>query len=451
MSRWSFSLQLAVMKSADSSIMELHGIIGTGNSLSLGAHGLPMLDTMLPSDDATTVVYEGALKLVDSTNQFDQTRTQAPTLTLATLVEPVRALHVPMSSWTYPNNVLGCTFHTAMGRQIAFLRSKLTDSFAPTVHTVVGQSNASLAQLGTSSSTYEVKAIKHLCSLTGYTYVPKAVVLTHGEADCTNSQYGAQVRNLLTAYQQDLADEEIQLLLTQQNSEPVSSSSTIAQSTLSQWTLSTTTGSHVSLACPRYPFPHSQDGVHLNAMGYHQLGLKLGQVFHHIIDLNRVWLPLTPTAWTCSCASAPGSTPFITLTFHVPSPPLRWDTSSGRIKPALHETNHTGWKNGKGFEVLTQDDVNGVVEIPIDRVELDSENNKAVIYLKVKPVSNSVVVQYAVSQDRSALSGGTAYGRRGFLCDSDSQRGYEGSAAQPNYCVAFSVPVSLELQLRDVS
>ena len=89
---------------------------------------------------------------------------------------------------------------------------------------------------------------------------------------------------------------------------------------------------------PKYQY-HSTEGVHLTADGYRQIGEKYAQVYYERVILGHDWRPLEPTTVQRTGA-------VITVHFHVPVPPLVWDTNLASPHPSIPE-----WKDGKGFEV----------------------------------------------------------------------------------------------------
>jgi hypothetical protein len=74
----------------------------------------------------------------------------------------------------------------------------------------------------------------------------------------------------------------------------------------------------VALAGPVYPV--TDKGGHLDPNGSRWFGQKLGQVYLHTVIEGRRWRPLTPTKIERIAPTR------IRLHFHVPVPPLAWDT-----------------------------------------------------------------------------------------------------------------------------
>lgn len=81
----------------------------------------------------------------------------------------------------------------------------------------------------------------------------------------------------------------------------------------------TSQDSRIKLVCPTYIFETIADGVHLTTDGYKYLGEYFGKVLA-MENWGSDWLPLRPTNIQASGSS-------VTITWHVPVPPLVWDTN----------------------------------------------------------------------------------------------------------------------------
>src|SRR5262245_43769424 len=143
------------------------GIVGTGQSLSVGALGTPTLALQQPY---------GNLKLDLGGATVPPFDTTLPSLALAPLTEPLRALGTSYPS-AYPANLYGETPHTAMADQITAMAMAQAMHDYVSVHTVVGESGqpltviqknpSNLPTTGTSGRAYdatlfEATAIKRL-------------------------------------------------------------------------------------------------------------------------------------------------------------------------------------------------------------------------------------------------------------------------------------------------
>src|SRR5262249_13773064 len=107
------------------------GIVGTGQSLSVGAEGTPVLPT-------TPRYQNPKLSLGRAAGAYPLDPPNAAPA-LAPPVEPIRAVATSYPS-AYPVNLYGETPHTAMGDEITVLVMGATGRGYMTVHTVVGES-----------------------------------------------------------------------------------------------------------------------------------------------------------------------------------------------------------------------------------------------------------------------------------------------------------------------
>lgn len=112
------------------------GIIGTGQSLSVGAHGLPILSTNQPYHN---------LKLATAQLPWPIDPND-PHLALVPLAEPVGRL-APQFPSGWPENIDGETPHSAMANEItALVQSNLDRDFV-SVHVAVGEDGQGMIYL----------------------------------------------------------------------------------------------------------------------------------------------------------------------------------------------------------------------------------------------------------------------------------------------------------------
>ncbi len=399
------------------------GIIGTGQSLSVGAHGRPILSTNQPYHN---------LKL--STDQLSWPMDPNAThLALAPLVEPVGRLATNYpSSW--PDNIDGETPHSAMANEItALVRADLGRDFV-SVHAAVGEDGQGMiylkknaVQKGVNGRSYEAamiatKAITRLAKAAGQTYGIGAIVVTHGETDAGNANYENELRRLWSSYNTDLPaitgqKQKIQMIVSQQNSCADHSASTLAQ-----WKIGVDYPADIVCSGPKYQYPYAADGVHLTANGYRQLGEKYGQVYFERAILGRDWQPVEP-------ARIERNDKIITVHFRVPVPPLVWATNFEPPHQSVVE-----WKNGKGFEVSKA----GGKKVTITSVAIAGD---AVAITCAADPGSGARVGYAMFGEKARMAApfpGTF--RWGLLRDSDPFVGAVTGLAQPNYSVAFEMP-----------
>ncbi|MDX2023370.1 MAG: dockerin [Deltaproteobacteria bacterium] len=333
-----------------------HGIIGTGQSLSVGAEGAPPILTSQP--------YANLKLALDPSVQgppFDATN---PMLSVVSLVEPIRPLARAYPGF-YPHNIYGESPHTAMANQMSAMAAAAGKGDFVSVHTVVGEAGQGIKALSKdavfkdrvgaayAASLFEVKAFTRLANAKGKRYGVTAIVLTHGETDWTNPTYEQALLKLWRDYNADLPaitgqTAKIPVVLTQQQGLPTNLS-TRPLSTLVMWRLCQQHPGDFICVGPKYQYSYASDRLHLTNAQYDRLGEKYGQVIFKVAALHESWKPLQPETVT-------QQDNMIRANFFVPVPPLAWDTD---ISPP-HQTVLVEWRNGRGFEV---EDGQGRVQI----------------------------------------------------------------------------------------
>jgi len=396
------------------------GIIGTGQSLSVGEKGRPVLSTNQPYNNLKLSTDDLPWPInPDNTN-----------LALVPLTEPIgrRSPSYP-SSW--PENIAGETPHTAMADEITSLVHAMNGRDYVTVHSAVGENGQGMIYLkkgaphvGLNGHSYEAamietKAITRLAKATGKTYGVSAITVTHGETDAGNTNYETQLFKLWKDYNSDIPaitgqSKKIQMIVSEQNSCADHSPSTQAQ-----WQIGVDHPRYIVCSGPKYQYPYADDGIHLIANGYRQLGEKYGQIYFERVILGTDWQPLHPTRIKRSGA-------VITIRFHVPVLPLVWDSSFEPPHPSVDE-----WKAGKGFEVTSASGIKVVIQ------SVKISGFSAVITCASDPGPNALVgyAMVAEKQKMNAPYPGTF--RWGLLRDSDPFVGADTKTPQPNFCVAF--------------
>jgi hypothetical protein len=404
------------------------GVVGTGQSLSVGAMGTPVSATKQPFHNLELSLGTATAWPFDPAN---------PTFSMVPLHEPLRSTATTYPS-AYPANLDGETPHTSMGSQITSLFQGAGGADYVTVHTVVGESGQPMSVIdktavemddaGTTlgrayaATLFEATAIARLAAAANKTYGIGAIVITHGESDAGNTSYEDDLVQLWKDYNADLSaitgqTRSIPMLVSQQHSVPQGMGFTSA-ATLAEWQVGVDHPNDIVCSGPKYQYPYYMDNIHLTTQGYELLGEKYGEVFYDRVVLGQSWQPLQPIA-----AARSGST--VTVQFHVPNPPLVWDDSL----PSPHPTGYPQWTNGRGFEVT----LNGA---PVTIASVAIADDTVQITCASDVSSGAVAVSYAYTADGAAMPGGTA--RWGHLRDSDAVVGATTHMAQPNYCVSFS-------------
>jgi hypothetical protein len=425
------------------------GVIGTGQSLSVGAQGTP--------ENATQPVYNnlklslGTLYVPPIPDPTDPTVQAA--LSMVPLVEPIRPHSTGTLEW--PLNIFGETPHTAMANEVTALYRAAAGADAGaadyiTVHTVVGESGEPMTEIekgatdtgakgrAYAASLFEAQAISGQAATAGKTYGVGAVVITHGEADAGNTDYGNELYQMWSDYNADLAvitgqTRSIPLLVSQQDSVPTGLGMGSA-STLAQWQVGVDHPGDVICTGPKYQYPYYTDGVHLTATGYDMLGEKYGEVFFHAVALGDGWQPLQPV-------SADASGNVINVHFHVPVGPLAWDDSNVVAPQGLQPE----WANGRGFEVQLASAPELIESVQIVGDMMDTVQITCADTVEGQNVGVAYAYTAATGLTQTLTSDGFTYRngtvRWGQLMDSDPLVGSTSGIAQPNYAVSFYIPV----------
>jgi hypothetical protein len=177
---------------------------------------------------------------------------------------------------------------------------------------------------------------------------------------------------------------------------------------------------NIYMAGPYYQMPDDPGGSqHLTGDGYAWLGSQVGKVMHKVIDSGQGWLPLYPTSVLYRGNQ-------ILVTFHVPEPPLVFDT------PYV-VTTLTDFA-AKGFNVYDADGSHSISSVSI-------VGSSTVLITVASPINGTLspMLQYA---------GKATFSGTGCLRDSDptmsdtvsSLTGLQFHLA--NWCVGFNLPIT---------
>jgi hypothetical protein len=403
---------------------DFNGVIGTGQSLSVGAEGTPLR--------AKQPAFHN-LKLDLGGSAWRSRQLEASHPSLVPLCEPIRSLssHYP---GPYPQNIYGETPHTAMATQVTASFLAVTSGVGDYVgvHSVVGESGQAMRVIAKNAertrnsgyayeaSLFEARAIAQLARAASRSFGIGAVVLTHGETDAQNPRYADELLQLARDYDRDLRaitgqSEPIVMLATQQCSCPTEARA-VAHSALALLTASARAPQSIVCVGPKYHYSYAPDGVHLDALGYDQLGEKYGQAYFQSVVRRRAWRPLAPLA-----ATRAGNV--IDVEFEVPVPPLRWDEGL----PAI--SARPEWVKGRGFELAA-----GGAPLVIEDVSLaDSGTGVRIRY--AGEAKAGLLLRYALSALPHQLAKRSF--RAGALCDSDPFVGAVTKLPQRNYAVMF--------------
>jgi len=384
---------------------DVNHVLATGQSLSVGALGTPVLSTAQPYDNTmfVTGVIAGGAGL--------------------TSFKPLVESGVETMSSAFANHV------TKMAREVVLLGQpvgKTSHDLLVSAHGIGGQPYSALKKGGNlaayANGMAQLKAGHDLAMAANESYVVRAVTNVHGESD---SQLGNT--NYLANLLQWQADYETDVKAVTGQAEPVP----MLHTQFSSWTrlagMPTTSiipaqqlASHVNapgklvLVGAKYHLPYVADGVHLTSEGYRHMGEDYAKVYRRVVLEGKAWEPVRP-----SNVSRAGAV--VTVKMHVPVPPLVIDTT------LVTDPGKNGfeWKDdGPGTPTIASVAVTGP--------------DTVVVTLSATPTGANGRLRYAFTGTSGAL-GGPATGPRGNLRDSDATPSPEGYKLY-NWCVHFDVP-----------
>jgi hypothetical protein len=393
------------------------GIIGTGQSLSVGWEA----GIVSPTQPFKN------LKLLDQgpDPKYPIDAGVTGQWSVTPLIEPIRkavaGTGMGYDDSQYPNNIFhyndsyGETPHAGMANTLSTVwaaRAGMGDYV--TAHSVVGWSGHCLSDIDKKggkrsfpAAMSEAKIFKKLAEAQGKTYGVGGIVLTHGECDSTNANYGTGLYQMWQDYNTDLKaitgqKNDVVLLISQQSSVAAGTTSSAVQ----VWKAGNDHPGQIVCTGPKYAF--GQYGLHLSGPRYERVGEKYAEVFDLMVNQGIAWKPVGPNKVTRNGA-------VITLDFDVPNPPLVWDQHLN----APHQTVHTAWAKGRGFEVIDA----AKNEIAIASTEI--QGSSIILTLAQAPAAGTALtVGYALTPDATGYTAGGDNGMHGQLRDSDSFEGY---------------------------
>jgi hypothetical protein len=170
---------------------------------------------------------------------------------------------------------------------------------------------------------------------------------------------------------------------------------------LAQYRLARQDPTRMKVICPTYVIPPQSDGLHFLTDGYRYVGEQAAKVY----SAGSAWMPLMPTNVVLSATN-------VLVTFHVPVPPLVWDT------------NAVSFMTNYGFGLI-----GGTVSaLP----QLVSSNSVSVPY-----TGSPTFLQYAWSHG-GTTNNGPQTGQRGNLRDSDTATAVSMPTTNlHNWCLVF--------------
>jgi len=376
----------------------IHHVLGTGQSLAVGALGSPPLSTTQPF---ANLMFSGGV-LATATGLGE----------LVPLVEGTGSGVETMSS-AFASFVSGPSRQSDGGSPHDLLLS---------VHGVGGAPYRVLAK-GTppyALGMLQVAAGRRLAIERGLAYDVTAVTNAHGAADHLerNARYAEDVIQWQRDYESDVKaitgqSAPVPMFHTQYSSFTIYDTTSAIPA--AQLRAHVDAPGKVILVGPRYPLLYGPDGVHLTNEGYRLMGEYYAKAYRRVVVEHGTWEPLRPKTITRTGA-------LVTLTMHVPAPPLVLDTTRA-TDPGNYGFEYTD--DGPGTPTITS-------------VALAGPDSVA-ITLSAAPTAPNPRIRYAYTGVQGA-AGGLRTGPRGNLRDSDStpsRHGYELF----DWCVHFDEPV----------
>jgi hypothetical protein len=380
---------------------DINHVLGTGQSLSVGTLGAPVLTVAQPYANTTFVT--GPLSGGTGLTSF------------IPLVEKSLETH----SSAFANEV------TMLARDVILVgqpAGQTSHDVLVSQHGIGGQPYAALKKGGTTAcyanGMAQLKAGHDLAVAAARTYVVRAVTNVHGESDhiALNTAYEANLVAWQNDYETDVKAvtgqaEAVPMLQSQISSWTRFNNSTISQIPGAQLAAHVDSAGKVVLVGAKYHLPYVADGVHLTNEGYRHMGEDYAKVYRRVILEGKPWEPVRPH--TVSRAGA-----VVTVKMFVPSPPLVLDTTLVTDPGKF------------GFEWA--DD--GPATPTVASVAVTAPDT-VVVTLSAPPTGANPRLRYAYTGIGGAAAGPTT-GPRGNLRDSDATPS-RGSYPLYNWCIHF--------------
>ena len=383
---------------------DINHVLGTGQSLSIGTLGTPVLSLAQPYANTTFVT--GPLSGGTGLTSF------------IPLVEKDLETH----SSSFANEV------TMLARDVVLVgqpAGRTSHDLLVSQHGIGGQPYSALKKGGTTAcyatGMAQLKAGHDLAVAAGKSYVVRAVTNVHGETDhqILNPAYAANLVEWQNDYETDVKAvtgqaEHVPMLESQISSWTRFNNSTTSQIPGAQLAAHVDSAGKVVLVGAKYHLPYVADGVHLTNEGYRHMGEDYAKVYRRVILEGKPWEPVRPQTVTRAGA-------VVTVKMYVPATPLVLDTTLVTDPGKF------------GFEWA--DD--GPATPTVASVALAGPDT-VVVTLSAAPTGANPRLRYAYTGIAGAVAGPTT-GPRGNLRDSDATPS-RGSYPLYNWCVHFEVP-----------
>lgn len=346
-----------------------------------------------------------------------------PPLSTAPMANHFRVFHDGFSTAWAPLRELGS--ETIASGAALHVTSQATDHHMAFSNTGVGGAGYELLKKGTipyATGLDQWRYAPQLAACANYDLKPSAIFVVHGEADHINPAYDLDIREWQSDFQADCRqvtgqDVAVPMFHSQASAwtSPLNGSATITLGAFKVLAESEANPDRTVLVCPKYFLPYA-DGIHLTNRSYRWLGEYYAKAYKKVVIDGQRWTPLKPLQVTRAGV-------VVTAQFHVPYPPLVFDTL--RVSDPGH------------FGFTFYDDSGAPPEIlSVQLAGADTVH----ITLSAEPTGADERLRYAFS-GIAGNPGGPELGPRGNLRDSDPESSLFGETLF-NWCVHFDHALS---------
>lgn len=335
------TLEISVTPEEGSIHVSNNYIISTGQSLALGYASFPVLSFM-----------QSPLNLMISEGDMSQ---------LWPLREPISGGMIGGTGETMSSGFVNTVSSTLQNQFPGY-------SFIININAVGGVTYQDLKK---DSPAYEfgllkLRESKKLSLVSGKPVMVPAVTVIHGETDeltgTTASEYEAYLVEWQRDYENDVkkitGQSEDTPLFTDQMSSWVSMGHSVPSVAIGQYNAAKNNPEKIIMVTPKYIFDSADSVSHMTNYSSRRLGEYYAKVYKKVIIEKETWTPLMPQKITMR-----GN--IIKAKFHVPVPPLSFDTTA------------VGFKDNYGFEYSDSTNSASIVDVQIispDTVQVTLSN-----------------------------------------------------------------------------
>lgn len=366
-------------------------IISTGQSNATGSFAVPILSTTQPY----------------ANRMLNEARTA-----LVPLVEPITGA----ISWA-----LGETMSSGLPNSLSYFQSQEGSGYSSIV-SLRGDGALAYSALMQGTDMYnallsDVINAKNISLDENKTHIVRALTVVHGETDEYSGVSAEQYEQYLVEWQQDYENdikaitgqEESVPMFTDQMSSWMSFGSATPHTAIGQYNAAKNNPDTIIMVAPKYIFDVGDWMSHMKNYSYRRLGEYYAKVYKKVIIDGEEWKPLMPEEITMYGNE-------IHARFHVPVPPLAFDTTA-----VLAKANY-------GFEYA--DSTNSA---QISSVEIISPDTVKITLTNI-PTGSDPKLRYAFTGVVGSWTGSQITGSaRGNLRDSDMTEAVHQDAAVPSY------------------